>query len=653
MIQIGIDYYPEHWDRGMWEADISHMARLGVHVVRIGEFAWSVMEPQEGVFDFGWMDDAISLIARYGMRVILGTPTNSAPLWLYHNYPDTVQWERCGQPTQLGIRGHRCITSPTFRRYAGRIVEQMAKRYAGRPEIYAWQLDNELGSNHCTCPSCMESYRGFLREKYGTLENLNKAWGSDVWSGVVSDWDQITAVRNPQCPNNWYNPASVLDHERFAAASLTDYIRFQCDIIRKYDPKAVITTNSCFGADLPDFHQEFEPLDVAAYDNYPPIAVPEDPGALYSNAFALDFIRSFKQKNFWILEQLGGPTGCWAPIAPAMTPGMLEGYALQAVAHGADLLCFFRWRSAVSGAEMFCHGLLDHDNRPNRRLRELEALCKRLQALPRLDQTTPRSQVAMLYSADQEFALKNSAQSDGFAYWTQMRLMHEGCMNLGVNLDILPEGHSLDGYQVVLVPTHFITDPKVVRQLEDFAASGGTVVVTNRSGVKDQNGNCILGQPLPGAFRELCGCSVAEYDAIGKAQSLVRTIHGEVHRITGWCDVLELEGAAAWAKYADRFYQGSPAITRNAYGRGLAYYLGAVGEKGLYRALLTEIFQERQIPVLETLPMGVEVTERSGPGGSYRFIFNNTPSEKSFSLDGEWFAMKPFEMTIQEGDRRV
>lgn len=650
MIKIGIDYYPEHWNRELWEKDISDMASIGAHVVRIGEFAWCRMEPEEGTFDFSWLDAVIDLIAKYGMKVILGTPTNCPPQWLYEKYPDTIQWERSGRRTELGIRGHRCYTSPSFRRLAGRIVEELAKRYAGRQEIFAWQIDNELDNNHCTCPSCTEKFREFLKEKYGTIPNLNRAWKNDVWSGEYTAWSQIGRALGEQCSNSWYNPAYMQDYERFGAASLTDYVRFQSDIIRRYDPKAVITTNSCFGANLPDFHQEFEDLDVASYDNYPPQVLPRDPEALYSNAFALDFVRSFKQKNFWILEQLGGPMGGWMPIRPAMEPGMLEGYALQAVAHGCDLLSFFRWRTAISGAETFCYGILDHNNKPNRRLAELSSLCRRLEKLPGLSDTTLHSRVAMLYSAEQEFALKYPTQSEGFAYWTQLRLFHEACMNLGVNLDILPEGKPLDGYQVVLVPTHFVTNLDVVKQLEDFAETGGTVVVTNRSGVKDQNNNCILGQELPGAFRKLCGCYVTESDAIGRAVQHLRTHYGSTYQITGWCDLLELETAQAWAKYDDRFYSGTPAITRNAFGKGCAYYVGTIGEKSMYRSLLLEIFQQLGMETADQMPQGVEVTVRSGPGGSYRFLFNNTMDGKFVKVGRKKVFLNPLEVKIQAAD---
>lgn len=646
MIRIGIDYYPEHWDRTLWEEDAARMEALGVHVVRLAEFAWSRMEPEDGRFDFTWLDEAVEVLTRHHMKIILGTPTNCAPVWLYHDHPETLRWDRGGKPTNTGIRGHRCMVSPVFRKYAGRIVEEMARRYAERPEIFAWQIDNELDSSHCTCPACRAAFRDWLKKKYGTLESLNKSWGTVFWSGEFSDWEQIQPPLGEDTLPDWQNPAYMLDYERFSAASTADFVDFQCRIIRRFNPGAVITTNACFPQHMPDFHQEFASLDVASYDNYPPVCFPEDPEELYSNAFALDFVRGFKQKNFWIMEQLGGPMGGWAPITPAMEPGMLEGYAFQAVAHGADLLSFFRWRTGCVGAEMFCHGILDHDNQDNRRLRELDALCRRLEKLPGLEDTEVRSQVAMLYSADQEFGFKNQMQSQGFAYWTQLRLFHDACMTLGVNLDVIPETAPLDGYKVVLVPTHFITNPDVVRRLEDFTRAGGTVVVTNRSGVKDKNGNCFLGQPLPGPFRKLCGCRVTEYDAIGTLSQKILVERGGNYKVYTWCDLLEPEGAQVLARYQGRFYSGTPAITKNQFGKGSAYYVGTIGERAMYRTLLIGAFQEQDIPILR-LPQGIESSTRSGEGGTYRFFFNNTPHSQNFHLEGQKIHLSPFEMKIQ------
>ena len=650
MIKIGMAYYPEHWDRSLWERDAARMKKLGVHVVRLGEFAWGRMEPEDGRFDFGWLDDAIDVITGQGMQVLLCTPTNSAPMWLYTDHPETVQCGPDGRPIDLGIRGHRCIQSPVFRRYAARITDEMAKRCAGRRSVFAWQLDNELENNHCTCPACREAFRGWLRDKYGSLAALNRAWGTDVWSGQITAWEQIEPPVTKAYMPDWMNPACMLDYERFGAWSLADFVRCQRDIIKAHDPAALVTTNGWFPANMPDFYQVFAPLDVAAYDNYPPMELPEDPEALYSNAFGLDLIRGFKRRNFWILEQLGGAGGCWSPMGAAPEPGMLEGYALQAVAHGADLVSFFRWRSACSGAEMLGHGILDHDDRDNRRLAEIGHFCRRLEALPDLDKTAIRSDVAILYGPDQEFALKNQRQSRDFAYWTQLRLFQDGCMSLGVNVDVIAQDAPLAGYKAVLVPTHYVTDPTLASRLEAFASAGGTVVLTNRSGVKDAHNNCIFGQSLPTVFRHLCGCRVEEYDAIGERHNRIETPAGERFAVTGWCDILAPEGADVWARYTEKFYAGSAAVTRNAFGAGRAYYVGTVGQRSLYRTLLTEICRELDIPTLADLPVGVEVTTRTGPGGAYRFFFNNTLREQSFPLDGARVSLAPMEMKIRTDD---
>lgn len=646
MIDIGIDYYPEHWDVALWEEDADRMARLGVKVVRMGEFAWGVMEPREGEYCFEWLDQAIELFVQRGMKVILGTPTNCPPVWLYTDYPDTVLWGKDGKPSPLGIRGNRCLVSPSFRRFTEKIVSRMAQRYAGRPEVFGWQIDNELEGLHCTCPNCRRAFQDYVKEKYGTVEAMNRAWGNDVWSGQFSRFEEVFVQLDSGCREEWYNPAFYLDYQRFVAQTVTDFVNFQADIIRRYDPQAVITTNCYFCRYLPDFHQEYEKLDVVSYDNYPSIRIPENPEHRQSNALNLAIMRGIKRKPFWIMEQLGGPTGCWGPQSPAMEPGMLEGYALQAVAQGADFISFFRWRTAKSGAEMFCHGLLDHSNRDNRRLRELEGLGRRLEALPELGESRVESKAAILFSAEQEWSLGNQRQGESFDFWKQLRLLQNACLNLGVNVDIIHETASLEGYRVVMAPSLFITRPAVAKALENFAREGGTVIVTCRSGVKDENGNCIAFQQLPTLLRELCGCYVEEYDPVGYRSQPVRGASGKSYTAADWCDVLEPERAEAWAVYDSRFYKGAAAVTKNGFGDGKAYYIGTVGNMELYRDLLKEAFQDQGMETAQDIPWGVEISYRTGPEKRWRFVFNNTMQEQRFQMDGREICLAPLEMRI-------
>jgi beta-galactosidase len=649
MIRIGVDYYPEHWDQAWWEDDAREMARAGVDTVRIAEFTWGILEPSDGEFHFEWLDEAIALFDRYGIDVILGTPTNCAPVWLYTKYPQTRQTDRDGKRTALGIRGHRCMTDPTFRRYAARIVTEMASRYANHPRVIAWQIDNEPEGNHCCCPSCAARFRAYLRDIYGTIEKVNRAWGNDVWSGQYDDFESIMPPMGSDNQYGWMNPAYLLDYEKWASLSCAEYLRIQRDIIRNHKPDATVTVNACFNPNTPDFHAIFADYDVASYDNYPEDRIPKNPEVISSQAFALDLVRGYKRKNYWILEQLSGPKGCWIPMSPTPLPGMLKGYAWQTIARGADLLLFFRWRSARSGAEMFWHGLFDTKDPSGRRYDEFLDFVRELRAAPDPSGTVTKSRVAILYSYVQDRAFKIQPQSEGFTYGEQLKRWHDGFLSHGVNIDVAGTDAPLDDYAVVVAPTQFVTDHSLVGRLESFAKAGGTVVLTNRTGVKTPENNRIT-EILPNAFRKLAGCVVREYDAIGSLKQRIEIAPGESFPITRWCDVLDAETARVFATYTDSYYRGSAAVTVNAFGKGACYYIGTVGNRDFYRRMAKECLSGAGIPFHPSLPSGIEITARENGATKWTFLFNNTEREQVFDFGGEQYALLPFEMRIVTQD---
>lgn len=643
MIKIGVDYYPEHWDRELWEKDIARMKKAGVKVVRIAEFAWSRLEPEEGKFDFGWLDDIVSRLKGAGLEIILGTPTNCAPLWLYRSRPETLQTERTGMKTETGIRGHRCQTSPVFRKYAGRIVAEMARRYADDLAVVAWQIDNEIESNHCNCESCTAAFRAFLREKYGDIGRLNRAWGNDVWSGDFSSFDEIRTPLGDKYRYGWLNPSYMLDYERFAASSTLDYIRFQADILRAANPKAVVTTNGCFGEHTPDYYRVFEALDVASYDNYPTLYRTEkNPNG--KQAFVLDLIRGYKRQNFWVMEQMSGSFGCWGPISPAPRPGAIEGYAVQAIAHGADLVMHFRWRTSVRGAEMFCHGLLDHSDADNRRLAEFTRLCARVNELQIPESAVLKSEVALLYSYEQEYAFKVQQMSEGFTYRRQAEALHAAYKRFGVNIDVIEQTADLSGYKIVLLPAHFVADETLAKKLENFVREGGIAVVTARSGVKDKCNACLM-RELPGPFAPLCGAVVREYDGIGEAEVALKGANGKNYTATCWCDVLDLRGAEGYAFYDSEYYAGEPAASVRSLGKGYAWYIGAVCGGEFYEDLAADTLQRAGIP-FEKLPENVEKTIREDDGRRFVFLFNNGEEARAFSHGGKTVTLRPYEAAV-------
>lgn len=641
---IGVDYYPEHWDKSLWKADADLMRESGVKIVRLAEFAWCRLEPQEGNFDFGWLDEIIGILSERDIKIVLCTPTSCPPMWFYEKYPDAVQTEKDGRKTNTGIRGHRCINNADFLRYAERIIDTMTKRYADNKSIIAWQIDNELEANFCFCETCIGKYRSWLKARYTTVEAVNKAYGNNMWSGEYSSWEQIKPPFGSY-PDAWLNPSYMLDYNRYASDSVVEHINWQQELIRKNCPDTAITTNVWFCRNMPNFYDEFKKLDFISYDNYPTTRLPDNSEECYSHAFHLDLMRGVKRKGFWVMEQLSGGLGCWAPMGRTPSPGMIKGYSLQAFAHGADTVVHFRWRTAVSGAEMHWHGLIDHSNVPGRRFKEFSELCKEAAALEAVRNTKIRSDIAILYSPDDEYAFKIQPQTNGMYYMEQHFLLHSAFAKYGLNIDVISRLEDISRYKIVIAPQMYLTDEAVTKRLYEFTENGGTVVLTNRSGVKDENNKCIMEQ-LPTVYRKLVGAYVEEYDPIGYDTSSIRITDGSIYKCRQWCDILCPEAAETIAVYDEEFYKGKAAITRNSCGRGTAYYIGTVCEKKLYCKLAKDILLESGIPFVEGLPDNVELTTRTGDGIIARFIFNNTAENQHFTLDKEEISLAPFEMKI-------
>ena len=643
-MKIGVDYYPEHWEKSLWVQDADLMQKTGVKLVRMGEFGWSRFEPAEGIYDFTWLDESIQLFSERGIDVVLCTPTNCPPLWLYNKYPDAVQTGRDGHKIATGIRGHRCYNHPDFIRHSKLIIDKMTKRYANNPSVIAWQIDNELEANFCHCEICISKFREWLREKYGSIAEINNAYGNNVWSGEYSDWDEIKPAFGSN-PYAWFHPSLMLDFNRYASDSMIHYVEMQIEAIRINCPDTMITTNTWFCENMADFYKTFKKLDFVSYDNYPVTKIPEDPEDYYTHAFHLDLMRGIKRDNFWIMEQLSGGMGCWMPMKHMPQPGMLKGYSLQALAHGADTILHFRWRTAVSGAEMFWHGLLDHSNVPGRRFFEFKQLCEIANELDDIEGTKINSKIAILYSSDNEYAFKIQPQTQGMYYMEQLKLFHAAFSKYGLNVDIIGQHESLQEYQIVVAPQMYITDEAVVKRLYDFAKSGGTVILTNRSGVKDEINKCIM-SPLPTVYRELVGAYAEEYNPIGEDTVSLKFDDGTHCKGRQWCDILIAENAKTIVRYDSNYYKGKAAVTENKYGNGYAYYVGTVSEKKFYDKLIKDILIKTNIEFIDGLPENVEITTREGDGKKIQFVFNNTDHIQEFNLLGEAVCLSPFEMKI-------
>lgn len=629
-VQVGVDYYPEHWDESMWETDIKLMKETGVKVVRVGEFAWSRMEPAPGNYEFAWLDRALDLFHTYGIQIVIGTPTITPPRWLTTAYPDVLPVSGNGSVYHAGVRGHRCYNSASLREYSSRIVEALARRYSSHPAVTGWQTDNEFGMLDCHCDSCNLAFRSWVREKYGTLESLNAEWGTVVWSGEYSSWEELGV---PYGGSPFQNPSLLLDFQRFQWDSCISFQRSQVEILRRLCPQHFITHNFHSYPQRLDMHGLAEDLDVASFDYYPNPSPQKQATTPYSGALSLDLTRGIKRRNFWIMEQLSGPPGCWFPMWRTPYPGFIRAYAWQAIARGADTVVHFRWRSATAGAEQFWHGLIDHSNVPGRRFSEFAQLCGEVNALaPLLEGTEVHSQAAVLYSHEQMAALRIQPQADGLDYYENIKQYHRALTKLGTSCDVIDWRQPLQGYKLVIAPSLYLHDEEAAQALESFAEGGGTVILTSRSGVKNMNNICVL-QPLPGLFSRAAGVTVTEYDPIGGEVHLLHDAEGQHFECTQWCDILHPESAEPIAWYGDDFFAGAPAVTVNRFGAGKVYYIGTHAGEDYWQKLLSGIAREAELAAFPELPEGVQAFTRTGAGGELLFLLNLSRTARIVELN--------------------
>ena len=629
-MKIGVDYYPEHWDSAIWEQDAQQMQAAGITLVRLAEFAWSRLEPTEGQFDFAWLDQAIAILGRHGIEVVIGTPTATPPNWLVEKCPDVLPLNHLLQPMYPGVRLHRCYNSPSLRRYTEIIVERLTRHYGSNPHVIGWQTDNEMIGHESHSEGATEDFRAWLKDRYGDLATLNAAWGTVVWSGEYSAWSQ---VKTPLGGSPHQNPSFLLDFQRFCSDSVANFNRFQAGLIRANCPHQFITHNLWGYPVINDYYDLFDSMDFVSVDYYPSTDLENDAKArIYHGALTLDLTRGVKRANFWVMEQLSGTPGCWHAMSRTPQPGMIRARAWQSIARGADTIVHFRWRTARIGAEQFWHGLLDHHGQPGRRFDEFRGFSEEVARLaPLLDGSTLHNEVALLFSHEQLNALRIQPQSDGFDYLANFKRLHRGFVELGIGTDVINWRADFQGYRLVVAPYLFLLDQDVADKLQQYAAAGGTVLLTTRSGVKNMQNVCHSAR-LPGLLMELAGVEVDEYDPVGADLQQVDFGQAGQYLCNQWCDVLAPTTASVVASYASDYFAGRAAVTRNSFGQGTAYYLGTVLEDDAYAMLLGRIVRELGIAHVPDLPPGVELSVRSGPAGKLLFAINLNKESQQITL---------------------
>ena len=635
----GVDYYPEHWPKERWPVDAQMMREMGITVVRMAEFSWQKFEPREGEFHFEDLDEAIDVLAKEGIECILGTPTAAPPAWIIERNPEIEPVDSADHVHHFGGRHHDCQSNPVYREHIRRYVTAFAKHYADNPNVIGWQVDNELGNSHgdlCYCPSCENRFRQWLKAKYGTVDALNRCWGTAFWSQGYDSFEQIHAPRNTASGRN---PSQQLDWKRFCSDLVCEFHRFQADILRQWAPGKFITHNMMGFAGKVSYYDLGEQLEFASHDQYPDGHFRWNQTSIDwdLNAAELDMIRAVKGKPYWIMEQQSGITG-WEIVGHTPRPGQLALWAMQSIAHGADTVVFFRWRSCLMGTEQYWHGILPHSGIPGRYYRELKAFMDETGPMLReLQGSMPRCEAAIIRSYDQEWANDIQPHHPELRYINHLMTYYRSLLNLNVPVDLIPEEADFSRYKLLIAPMLFLMKPGMADKLKAYAENGGTLIVTMRSGVKDEHNIALSDGPLPCGMDELCGAWVTEYDCMLGEKGHVRW--GDIEyraECRCWRDLLEVTTAEPLATYADWPYEGVPAITRNRYGKGTVYYVGTEMNFWLAERLMEDAMAQSGVRSLLETPPGVEAICREKDGKRWLFLLNHYGAQETVDVPEEW-----------------
>ncbi len=623
-ILLGTAWYPEQWPESRWAVDLDLMQAAHMHVVRVGEFAWSSLEPTEGHFEFAWLDRAIAAAAAHNIVVVLGTPTAAPPAWLTSKYPDTLRVDEDGHRAEHGNRQHFSFTSPQYRHFAQRIAEQMAIHYGHNPNVIGWQIDNELAAPSFD-DSAKAAFHAWLAARYGTIANLNQRWTTAYWSQTYDTFDQIPVHSRGE------NPALLLDWKRFVTDTWVSYIANQTSVIRNHsDSRQWITTNTMHFNTGFDHYIVHRNLDLAAWDDYMETGhlKPELNGLMH------DLVRGYKNKNFWLMETQPGFVN-WAATNRTLDRGVVREMAWQAIAHGADAILYWQWRSALNGQEQYHGTLLGADGAPMPVYSEIKQLGEELNHIgSALAGTTVHSQVALLNSYDSQWAIDFQRHSAGFNYAQLMTDWYAAIKPLATNIDVISPDAPLDGYKIVFAPALNVLPDATAQHLRDYVIHGGTLVLGPRSGMKDID-NALQTERQPGPLVDLLGGRVEQFYALD--QPVPVSSNTDSGKATIWAEVLSTHtpDATVLLRYgkSNGWLDDQAAVITHPAGQGRITYVGAWLDEPLTRTLFISFINQADVtaPII-SVPNGVELTERSGQSGSYYFLLNHGETPQQITL---------------------
>lgn len=629
----GCDYNPDQWlDRpDILEEDIRLMKIAKINCVSLGIFAWSTLEPQDGIYNFKWLEQLINRLYEEGIYTILSTPSGARPVWMAKKNPEVLRVNNRLVRNKFGARHNHCYTSPYYRQKISDMNERLSKEFGNHPAVILWHISNEYGGE-CYCDLCQDAFRIWLKEKYQSIDKLNHEWWTAFWSHVYDDFDDIEA---PVPDGEMLVHGLSVDWRRFITKQTAEFCQVEIDAIRKGGSTLPTTINMMDFFDGLNYFKFKDIIDITSWDSYPDWHLHDDIKTASRAAMFHDILRSIKQQPFLLMESTPSNVN-WKKISPLKKPGMHKLSSLQAVAHGSNSVQYFQWRKSRGCSEKYHGSVVSHDGTEHTRtFKDVESVGNWLSTNHPVSKSMNKSQVAMIYDWENRWAIQESwgPRKDDINYTNTQLAHYRGLWKQGISVDVIDMECDLSEYKVIIAPLLYMHRGNISDKLGEFVKNGGTLIGTYLNGVVNENDLCYLGQ-TPHNLVDVYGLYTEDIDSLPLNKYNSVTYKDKTYDIHPLCELTHTTTATVLASYNDDFYAGSPVLTKNTLGKGTAYYIAAEVDEQFYYDLYKDILDELQIEkALDSeLPNGVVATKRSGES-SYIFVQNYTNHTQEIILN--------------------
>jgi beta-galactosidase len=660
-ILYGVAYYPEYMPYERLDQDVALMQKAGISVVRIGESSWGLWEPEDGKFEFAWMDRVVAKLHAAGIRIIMGTPTYSIPAWMYKEHPEIIVTRLGGQTLYYGLRQNTDLANPTYRFYCERVIRKILEHYKNEPAIIGFQIDNETSSAYAANHDVQVGFQEYLKSKFKTVDELNKIWGLNYWGQRLNDWTELP----PR--DGIINPGWKLEWERYSQWLTTDFLAWQAGIVNEYKRPEQFVMHDFAGPPLPVVNESdiAKSLDIAAANPYHGT---QDQFDGQASSFVGDYMRSLKKTNYLVTETNAEAIGWDSKEQFPPYDGQLRLDVYTHVSSGANMVEYWHWHSIHYGQETYWKGVLGHDLQPGRAYEEVGRTAHELQRIgPEIADFQRKNQLAILYSNDSSYGLEFMKFSDRENYRTIMRQMYGVLYRANVGVDfVFPESMNLADYKVVVVPPLYIASDALLKRLVEYVRGGGNLVMSFKSGFCNEY-STVRWDMAPGPLREAAGFHYQEFSSLRQPLALKNDpFHaGSENKVSEWAEMLIPDTAKALAYYDHPFFANYPAITRNAFGKGTLTYEGTVLSEKLQEQVLLDVLQKSGLTGADqSLPPMVRVKHGQNRKGKTLHYFLNYSAEaqsfeyvygpgtelltRSVAAHGQKIALKPWDAAIVE-----